>query len=116
MTEVMSRAKDIMFTDKTESLIKMSRLITRHVNLIETLYDIIQESDLSKINKEKIDYVNKEHSTLVEKHGAKILKLHRITRNIPEAPYPLQNADFSVDTIKELIKQGETKTLDYLKH
>ena len=116
MSEVSSRAKDIMFTDKTESLIKMSRLITRHVNLIETLYDIFQESDQSKISKEKIDYVNKEHSTLVEKHGAKILKLHRITRSIPEAPYPLQNADFSVDTIKELIKQGETKTLDYLKH
>ena len=48
-------------------------------------------------------------------HGAKILKLHRITRNIPETQYPLQNADFSVATIKELIKQGETKVLDYLK-
>ena len=33
----------------------------------------------------------------------------------PETQYPLQNADFSVDTIKELIKQGETKALDYLK-
>jgi ABC-type multidrug transport system fused ATPase/permease subunit len=104
-----------MFSDKTQSLVQMSRLITRHVNLIETLYDIFQESDQSKIDKDKIDYINKEHSTLVEKHGAKILKLHRITRNIPETPYSLQNADFSVETIKELIKQGETKALDYLK-
>ncbi|HEY7227424.1 MAG TPA: patatin-like phospholipase family protein [Nitrososphaeraceae archaeon] len=115
MSEVMSRSKDIMFTDKTQSLIKMSRLITRQVNLIETLYDIFQEVDQSKIDKDKIDYINKEHSTLVQKHGAKILKLHRITRNIPEMQYPLQNADFSVATIKELIKQGETKVLDYLK-
>jgi NTE family protein len=115
MSEVMSRAKDIMFSDKTQSLVKMSRLITRQVNLIEMLYDVFQESDQSKIDKDKIDYINKEHSTLVEKHGAKILKLHRITRNIPETPYPLQNADFSVETIKELIKQGETKALDYLK-
>ena len=115
MSEVMSRSKDIMFSDKTQSLVQMSRLITRHVNLIETLYDIFEESDQSKIDKDKIDYINKEHLTLVEKHGAKILKLHRITRNIPEMPYSLQNADFSVETIKELIKQGETKALDYLK-
>ena len=115
MSEVMSRSKDIMFSDKTQSLVQMSRLITRHVNLIESLYDIFQESDQSKIEKDKIEYINKEHSTLVEKHGAKILKLHRITRNIPETPYSLQNADFSVGTIKELIRQGETKALDYLK-
>jgi len=92
----------------------MSRLITRHVNLIETLYDIFQDSDQSKIDKDKINYIIKEHLLLVEKHGAKILKIKRITRNIPETPYPLQNADFSVDTIKELIRQGETKALDSL--
>lgn len=115
MSEVMSRSKDIMFSDKTRSLEKMSRLITRHVNLIETLYDIFQESDQLKIDKDKIDYIIKEHSVLVEKHGAKILKLNRITRAIPETPYPLQNADFSVNTIKKLIREGETKALDYLK-
>ena len=114
MSGVMSRAKDIMFSDKTQSLEKMSKLITRQVNLIETLYDIFQESDKSKINKDKIDYITKEHLALVEKHGAKILKLNRITRINPETPYPLQNADFSVDTIKELIRQGERKALDYL--
>jgi NTE family protein len=115
MSEVMSRSKDIMFSDKTQSLEKMSKLITRHVNLIESLYDIFQESDQSKIDKDKIEYITKEHSVLVEKHGAKILKLNRITRAIPETPYPLQNADFSVNTIKELIRQGETKALDHLK-
>jgi NTE family protein len=114
MSEVMSRAKDIMFSDKTESLEKMSRLITRHVNLIEALYDIVQGADQLKIEKEKIDYINKEHNALVEKHGAKILKLKRITRIIPESPYPLQNAEFSVETIKELIKQGEKKAIEYL--
>ena len=115
MSEVMSRSKDLMFSDKTQSLQKMSRLITRHVNLIETLYDIFQDSDQSKIDKDKIDYINKEHSLLVDRYGAKILKLNRITKVVPETQYPLQNADFSVDTIKELIRQGETKALDYLK-
>ena len=114
MSEVRSRAKDIMFSDKTESLEKMSRLITRHVNLIEALYDIVQDIDQTKIGKEKIEYINKEHYALVEKHGAKILKIKRITRIIPESPYPLQNADFSVETIKELISQGEKKAIEYL--
>lgn len=114
MSEVISRAKDIMFSDKTESLEKMSRLITRHVNLIETLYDLVQASDQKKMEKEKLDYINKEHYALVQKHGAKILKLKRITRIIPESPYPLQNADFSVETIKELIRQGEKKALEYM--
>lgn len=115
MSEVMSRAKDIMFSDKTQSLVKMSRLITRHVNLIEALYDIFEEAEKSKIDKDKIEFINKEHSSLVQKHGAKILKLNRITKINPETPYPLQNADFSVDTIKELIRQGERKALEYLK-
>ncbi|HSF00354.1 MAG TPA: patatin-like phospholipase family protein, partial [Nitrososphaeraceae archaeon] len=73
MSEVQSRAKDIMFTDKDQSLKKMSRLITRHINLIETLYDIFKEYDHSKIDKDIIDYVEKEHKLLVEKFGAKIL-------------------------------------------
>ena len=115
MSEVMSRAKDIMFSDKTQSLEKMSRLITRHVNLIEALYDVFEESEKSKIDKNKIEFIIKEHWSLVQKHGAKILKLNRITRINPETPYPLQNADFSVDTIKELIRQGERKALEYLK-
>lgn len=115
MSEVLSRAKDIMFSDKTKSLEKMSRLITRHVNLIEALYDVFEESEKSKIDKDKIEFIIKEHSSLVQKYGAKILKLNRITRINPETPYPLQNADFSVDTIKELIRQGERKALEYLK-
>src|SRR5687767_72250 len=115
MSEVMSRAKDIMFSDKTQSLEKMSKLITRHVNLIEALYDVFEESEKSKIDKDKIEFIIKEHSSLVQKHGAKILKLNRITRINPETPYPLQNADFSLDTIKELIRQGERKALEYLK-
>ena len=35
MTEVQSRAKDIMFCDKTSSLIKLSKFINRQVDLIE---------------------------------------------------------------------------------
>ena len=114
MSEVQSRAKDIMFTDKDQSLGKISRLITRHIKLIETLYDMFEEYDHSKIDKDIIKYIEKEHKLLVEKYGAKILKITRISRENNKTPYSLQNADFSVNTIKELIMQGENKALDNL--
>jgi NTE family protein len=114
MSEVQSRAKDIMFTDKDQSLGKISRLITRHIKLIETLYDIFEEYDHSKIDKDIIKYIEKEHKLLVEKYGAKILKIKRISRENNKTPYSLQNADFSVNTIKELIIQGENKALESL--
>jgi NTE family protein len=114
MSEVQSRAKDIMFTDKDQSLGKISRLITRHIKLIETLYDMFEEYDHSKIDKDIIKYIEKEHKLLVEKYGAKILKITRISRENNKTPYSLQNADFSVNTIKELIMQGENKALDSL--
>ena len=115
MNEVQSRAKDIMFTDKDYSLKKLSRLITRHIDLIETLYGIFKESDHSKINQDTIDYIEKEHNILVEKFGAKILDIKRISRANSETPHSTQNAEFSVDTIKNLIAQGESKALDSLK-
>ena len=116
MSEVQSRAKDIMFTDKDESLCKMSKLITRHITLIERLYDIFKEQDHSKIDKDIIKYIEKEHKLLVEKYGAKILKINRISRENNETPYSLQNADFSVKTIKELIFEGENKALHSLNY
>ena len=65
MTEVQSRAKDIMFTDKDKSLRKMSRLVTRHIQLIETLYDIIKDQDNSNVNKDILNYIEMEHKILV---------------------------------------------------
>jgi NTE family protein len=115
MTEVQSRAKDIIFTDKDKSLRKMSRLITRHINLIEILYNVFKEFDNSKLDKNIINYIEKEHKILVEKFGAKILKIKRISRENVGAPYPSQNADFSINTIKKLISQGENKALAILK-
>lgn len=114
MTEVQARAKDILFTDKDHSLEKMSKLITRHINLIETLYDIFEDHDQSQIDKDIIQYIKKEHRILVEKFGAKILNIKKISRDNFRSPYTLQNADFSVNTIKELINQGENKALDAL--
>jgi NTE family protein len=63
MTEIQSRAKDIMFTDKERSLERISKLITRHINLIERLYDI--KNKITQINRDLINYIEKEHKLLV---------------------------------------------------
>ena len=43
MAEVESRAKDILFCDKNMENIKMSKLITRQIQLIERLYEVFDQ-------------------------------------------------------------------------
>jgi len=114
MIEVQSRAKDIMFSDKDQSLRKMSKLITRQINLIEKLYDVFDETDHSKIDKKLVENIENEYKVLIEKFGAKILKIYRISRETSKTPHSTQNAEFSVNIIKQLIKQGDNKALDCL--
>ena len=115
MAEVESRAKDIIFCDKNMDNIKMSRLITRHIQLIERLYEVFEKLvDQSKLDPEEIKMIKSEYNTLIENYGAEIKSVTRIIRSEVESPSILQNADFSPKTIKELILQGERKTLEKL--
>jgi NTE family protein len=117
MAEVESRAKDIIFSDKNMDNIKMSRLITRHIQLIESLYDIVQKKvDPSDIDPHQLEKIKSEYNTLINNYGAQIKSVTRIVRSESESPSILQNADFSSKTIKELITQGETKTMEKLSH
>jgi NTE family protein len=115
MAEVESRAKDIIFCDKNMDNIKMSRLITRHIQLIERLYEVFEKLvDQSKLDPEEIKMIKSEYNTLIENYGAEIKSVTRIIRSDIESPTILQNADFSPKTIKELISQGERKTMEKL--
>jgi NTE family protein len=111
MTEVQARIKDILFGDKTRSFGQISKLITRQLELIENMYS---ELDFSKMDSKKVDHIKKEYQQLVRNYGAKILNITRISKGSAESPYPLQNADFSVKTIKTLINEGERKTIEIL--
>jgi NTE family protein len=114
MAEVESRAKDIIFSDKNMDNIKMSKLITRQIQLIERLYEVFDKSDQSKIDPEEIKLIKSEYNTLINNYGAEIKSVTRIIRSEVESPTVLQNADFSPKTIKELIAQGERKTMEKL--
>jgi NTE family protein len=117
MAEVESRAKDIIFSDKNMDNIKMSRLITRHIQLIESLYDIVQKKvNPSEIDPRQLERIKSEYNTLISNYGAQIKSVTRIVRSVLESPSILQNADFSPRTIKELISQGESKTMEKLSY
>src|SRR5918993_2560486 len=115
MAEVESRAKDILFCDKNMDNIKMSRLITRQIQLIERLYEVFDKFvDQSKLDPRQVEIIKEEYNMLIENYGAVIKSVTRIVRTELESPSILQNADFSLKTIKELIAQGERKTLEEL--
>jgi NTE family protein len=115
MAEVESRAKDILFSDKNMENIKMSKLITRQIQLIERLYEVFDKlADKSKLDDKEVEKIKSEYNTLIGNYGAVIKSVTRIVRTELESPSMLQNADFSPQTIKELIVQGERKTLEEL--
>jgi NTE family protein len=114
LAEVESRAKDILFSDKNMDNIKISRLITRQIQLIERLYGIFDKSDHSKFDPNEVAEIKSEYDSLIKNYGAQILSVTRIVRSEIESPTILQNADFSPATVKELVSQGERKALEEL--
>lgn len=116
MVEVADRTRDIIFSDKTLHDIRTSKQNTRQVELIENLYDIFEnQTDVSKLDPERVSKLRKEYGELVEAQGAEILSVNKIMRDRMASPHLLKNADFSPTTVKELIAQGERKTIEYLK-
>ena len=113
--EVVNRYKDILFCDKDIESIKNAKLVTRHIKLIEKLYDIFEKQvDHSMLSKQEINDIQSEYKDLIENYGAEIKSVTRIIRSEIESPSILKNSDFSSRTIRELIDQGESKTEEKL--
>lgn len=136
MVEVMDRAKDIMFSDKTKHSLKMTKLMTRQIRLIEKLYEYFEdaEKEFEKkgyktlqtnsdngtnhgifITDDEKEQIRKEYKKLVFNRGAEILSVTRILRNRMERPHVSKNANFSVKAVKLSILEGEKIALQYIK-
>jgi NTE family protein len=117
LLEVQHRARDIMFSDKTIHNIQMSKAITYYLRLIDDLYKMLEDqfSSEKKEDKEKFEKLSARYKKVSEEHGAEIKGVYYITRSEPFASL-YENADFSVDTIKASIKDGEIKTNQILKN
>lgn len=73
MAEVENRTKDILFCDKNMENIKMSRLITRQIQLIEQLYEAFEKFvDHSNLDPKDVEKIKEEYNTLIENYGAVI--------------------------------------------
>ena len=109
IAEVHHRARDIIFSDKTEHNIKMSRVITRYLDFIEELYQIFEDNtDKLQLDNNTLSKIRRKYKKYHEDHGAEIKEIYYISRD-EMYPHIFENADFSPDTIKELIKSGEDK-------
>ena len=116
LLEVQHRARDIMFSDKTLHSLKMSKAITYYLKLINDLYKMLEDhfDSNEKEDKRKFEKIRARYKKVSEEHGAEIKGVYYITRSEP-FPSLYENADFSVDTVKASIKDGELKTNQKLK-
>lgn len=115
LPEVYHRARDIMFSDKTEHSVTMSKAITRYLRYIEELYQLIENHmDLTKVDPKQLKRIRKKYKKYKQERGAEIKDIVYISRDEP-FPHMYENADFSPETIKNSIKEGEMKTIQALK-
>jgi NTE family protein len=110
LPEVYHRARDIIFCDKTEHNVTMSKVVTRYLQYIEELYQIVEKhADHKKIDKEQLKRIRHKYKKYKEERGAEIKQILHISRDEP-FPHVYENADFSPEIIKNSIEEGEIKT------
>jgi NTE family protein len=115
LPEVYHRARDIIFSDKTEHSVTMSKVITRYLDYIEELYQLIENHvDLKKVDPKQLKRIRKKYKKYKQERGSEIKDIVYITRDEP-FPHMFENADFSAETIKNSIEEGEMKTIQALK-
>lgn len=114
MLESWHRARDIMHSDKTEHNMKMSIIISRYLELIKKMYDILQNVELDKKNREELSKLLPEFHKLASNRGAIIKKIVRVERK-EDTHFLLEDADFSLPKIKHLIEEGQHDAENVLK-
>jgi NTE family protein len=65
------------------------------------------------LDKEELKQINLKSTNFKVEHGREIKKILYITRT-EDHLHTYENADFSLETMKDLIKQGEAKTNEAL--
>jgi NTE family protein len=108
MLEALHRARDILYTDKTDSNVRTSKIISKYLSLLKDMHDYMTSRTIqssNKLNNEKLAKIEEEYNKLVHQRGAVIQDIVRIER-AEESRFLFEDADFSFETIKKLIAQG----------
>ena len=65
LPEVYHRARDIIFSDKTEHNVTMSKVITHYLQYIEELYQIVEkQTDNTKLDKEQLKRIRRKYKKI----------------------------------------------------
>ena len=93
----------------------MSAIISRYIRLLEEMHGIIaRSSDEQTVSKFK-ELSEGEYCKLVQQREVIILNVLRIKRS-EDTHFLFEDAHFSFDTIKHLIKEGERDVEETLKN
>ncbi|AIF85472.1 putative esterase of the alpha-beta hydrolase superfamily [Candidatus Nitrososphaera evergladensis SR1] len=106
MFDIWHRARDIMHTDKTDSNVRLSKAISGYLLLLREMHDILSNAPLDKELHERFTKIEPEYHKLADARGAIIDEITKIERR-EKVHFLFEDADFSLATIKNLIKQGE---------
>jgi NTE family protein len=88
----------------------MAKMITRYLRYIDELYKTLENSvDLTKVDKGHLEKIRRKYMKYKQDTGAKIKGVYYISREEPVHSI-YENADFSPNTIKDSIRDGELKT------
>jgi NTE family protein len=88
----------------------MSKVITQYLRYIEELYQMIEKHiDTTKVDEKGLERICRKYRKIKKEHGAEIKSIAHIIRDEP-FPYLYENADFSLETVKNSIREGELKT------
>jgi NTE family protein len=109
LMDIWHRARDIMHTDKTDNNVRMSKVISRYLLLLREMHDIISNAQLDEELHERFTKLEPEYHKIADARGAIIDEITRIERT-EDLHFLFEDADFSLTTIKKLIKQGENDT------
>lgn len=109
LLDIWHRARDIMHTDKTDSNVRMSKVISKYLLMLREMHDIISNAQLNEDLHQRFTKLEPEYHKIADARGAIIDEIIRIERT-EHTHYLFEDADFSLATIKKLIKQGEDDT------
>lgn len=106
LLDSLHRARDIMYSDKTHHNIRMSKAVKRYLKLLHEMHTILSNADLKGELRERFLRLEQEYHKVATVRGAIIDQVIKIERK-EEVPFIFEDADFSMRTVRKLIKQGE---------
>jgi NTE family protein len=120
MLSVVHRARDILYSEKVEHNIRLSKVISRYLRLLKEMHDVLMyiydNIQVDESIRDRIRSIESEYHRLSVERGAIIRQVVRIERK--EKGYDnglFEDADFSYKHIRMLIEQGERDADDVLK-